>query len=245
MLFSNSKILYLRASLKPLARKIKLTGGIVNLLHEFVDFDELFVPYFHGARPFWVGSKMHALKSSNSGALGKLISTHSGSLTSKHPTHAFTGYGDRVVSVLGEHDGTKSCFYPLEELAKRYDFSMLLLGCVEESPGFSTVHVAQNQLGLSQRHLLRFLLRWDELQNGAMRSRIAPEMPGCSKSFDKFYPYYESEMNLLRGELYGVSWIYIPSALGALNTELSLLNDNGYFVDCGRITCLACRLRFY
>ena len=121
---------------------------------------------------------------------------------------------------------------------------MLLLGCLEESPGFSTVHVAQNRLGLSQKHLLRFLLRWDHIGVSGV-SQTATEAPGCSLSFDKFYPYYEADANLIRGEWDGVNWLFVPSARRALQTELALLRGQGRFVDCGRLTCASCRFRWY
>lgn len=245
MLQSKSNILYVRAALKPLARHIKVAGGVAEFLREHVEFNELLVPHFHGARPFWRERNKHYQRQTNSGPLGKLIAASSGSILSRHPTHAFTGFGMRVEQVLAEHDGSTSCFHPLGVLADRYDFSMLLLGCLDESPGFSTVHVAQHRLGLSQQHLLRFMLRWDLMSEGSLSSRIAPEVPGCSLSFDKFYPYYESDGNLVRGEWHGVSWVFISSARRALNTELALLREHGRFVDCGRMTCLTCRLRSY
>jgi aminoglycoside 3-N-acetyltransferase len=246
MLQCKSNILYMRASLKPLVSKIKSAGGILNFLHEHIEFNEIFVPYFFGARPFWRGREKNALRKTNSGALGRLISNYPNSETSKHPTHSFTGLGERVVLELRKHNGSVSCFHPIKIMAEKYDFSMLLLGCLKESPGFSTVHVAQHQLGLSKRHLLRYILRWDETCCDKVKSYIAPESPGCSKSFDKFYPYYQADNNLVYGEWYGISWIFVPSAFKAINTELSLLRSHGgRFVDCGRLTCLPCRLRLY
>ena len=243
---SASDILYVRAALSPLIRPIKLAGGLVPFLHERITFKDLLVPHFYGARPLWRSrDKTEWPPVTNSGALGKRIAELPGAVLSRHPTHAFAGFGERVSSVLGDHDGDSSCFYPVRELAYRHDFSMLLLGCVSESPGFSTVHVAQHQLGLSQRHLLRFLLKWDEMRNDMLVSRVAPEAPGCSKSFDKFYPYYEADGNLIRGEWFGVSWLFVPSARRALQKELALLQGNGRFVDCGRLTCWSCRLRWY
>ena len=236
----------MRAGLKPLATKIKSAGGILNFLHEHIEFNEIFVPNFCGPRPFWRRRAKHVLRKTNSGALGKLISKHPNSEISKHPTHSFTGLGERVLLELRKHNGGVSCFYPIKILAEKYDFSMLLLGCLKESPGFSTVHVAQHQLGLSQRHLLRYILRWDETCGDKVKSYVAPESPGCSKSFDKFYPYYQADNNLIYGKWYGISWIFIPSAFKALNTEVSLLRRyGGRFIDCGRLTCLTCRLRLY
>jgi hypothetical protein len=245
MLEATSKILYLRAGLKPLARHIKAAGGIAEFLHQQIVFDELLVPKFRGARPFWRDVAKHAMRKSNSGPLGKLIGSLPGAVTSEHPSHPFAGYGEKVSEILKLHNYHSACFEPIIMLAEKYDFSMLLLGCLDESPGFSTVHATQHQLGLSQKHLIRLLLRWDDTKNGAVRSRIAPESPGCSLSFDKFYHHYEEDNNLIRGEWFGVPWIFITSARRALSTEMKLLKANGRFVDCGRLTCDTCRLRLY
>lgn len=245
MLSSTSGILYLRAALKPLARPVKAAGGVVPFLRERVDFDQLLVPHFYGARPFWRARPVSLPPATNSGALGPAVARYPGAVLSAHPSHAFAGFGAQVIPVLQAHGPSAPCFQPVGELADRHDCSMLLLGCVEESPGFSTVHVAQHRLGLSQKHLLRLLLRWDWMQSGQVRSCMAPEAPGCSQSFGKFYPHYEADGNLVRGQWEGVSFVWVPSARRALQTELALLRESGRFVDCGRPSCLSCRLRLY
>ncbi len=246
MIKSTSGILYVRANLQPFLRPIKSAGGIASFLRELVSFDELLVPHFYSARPIWRSrKKIDWPPISNSGALGKRIAKLPNAILSHHPTHAFSGFGERVTEVLSKHNSDHPCFFPIEELADKHDFSMLLLGCTKESPGFSTVHVAQQRLGLSQRHLLRFLLRWDELQNGKLVSRMASEAPGCSLSFDKFYPFYEDDSNLVQGNWHGADWLFVPSAYRALQVELSLLKKRGRFVDCERLSCLSCRLRWY
>lgn len=242
---ARSDILYVRAALRPFARELRAAGGAVALLRRIAVFRDLFVPHFYGARPFWRRRPISLPPATNSGALGKLVSKADGAVLSAHPTHAFAGFGERVVPVLRDHDGSKSCFYPVGELADRHDFSMLLLGCVDDSPGFSTVHVAQQRLGLSQRHLMRFLFRWDEQRDGRVRSWTATEAPGCSLSFGKFYPHYEADHNLLRASLADVPYLWIPSARRALATETALLRERGRFVDCARVGCPSCRLRLY
>lgn len=245
MLQTTSGILYVRAALKPLARDIKAAGGVLSFLKSHIEFEELLVPHFYGARPFWRAYPSLWPPQTNSGALGKAVAKLPCAMLSMHPTHAFAGIGKRVHRALAIHDTTQACFAPIGELADHDDFSMLLLGCVDDSPGFSTVHVAQYRLGLSQRHMLRLLLRWDTRQEGKWSSVIAPEAPGCSMSFDKFYPYYEADGNLVRGEWGGVAWLFVPSARRALATEMDVLRRRGRFVDCGRWNCLSCRLRLY
>lgn len=245
MLQATSDILYVRAALKPLVRPIKAAGGVLPFLQAQIRFDELLVPHFYGARPFWRAHPKSWPPQTNSGALGKMVAKLPGAALSRHPTHAFAGVGPHVHRALAEHDASQACFAPIGDLADRHDFSMLLLGCVDESPGFSTVHVAQHRLGLSQRHLLRLLMRWDKPQGAHWSSVMAPEAPGCSASFGKFYTHYEADGNLVRGEWHGVSWLFVPSARRALATEIMLLGERGRFVDCGRWNCLSCRLRLY
>jgi hypothetical protein len=246
MLTCTSGILYLRAGVKPIARQIKAHKGIVNYLKTHIQFDQIIVPHFYGARPFWRSAEKRGVPPpTNSGPLGKLVANLPQAYLSKHPSHPFVGCGDQVVEVLAQHTGETACFFPIRELAEKHDFSMLLLGCVDESPGFSTVHAAQNMLGLTQRHLMRYLVRWDEKVGDKIRSRIAPEVPGCSSSFDKFYPYYLRDQNLVEGEWDGVRWMFIPSARKALATELMLLKEKPRFVDCGNALCPTCGFRSY
>lgn len=246
MLVCQSGILYLRAGLAPLAKQIRAHKGMMNFLRDKLEFDEIVAPYFQGARPFWRSRpQVGAPHRTNSGALGRLIANWPGAVVSPHPTHAFAGQGDRVARVLSRHIGEAPCFSPIRELAETFDFSMLLVGCLDDSPGFSSVHVAQNMLGLSQRHLIRYLLRWDVEVDGLIRSGVAPEAPGCSASFDKFYPYYQQDGNLLRGEWDGVPWIFVPSALRALLVELSILREEPRFVKCGKWLCPTCSFRLY
>lgn len=241
---STSGILYVRAGLKPFMRHIRDAGGIQEFLVRYFNHKEIFVPYFLPARPIWKRPESLS-KLTNSGTLGKLIAELPNAVFSHHPTHRFVGIGTKVGDILRMHDHTTSCFFPIRELALKHDFSMLLFGCVNESPGFSTVHAVQNELGLSQKHLIRYLLRWDIETETGIISMTAKESPGCSMSFNKFYPYYESDKNLIRGELLGQPYLYVPSARRAMTVERELLVRNPRFVDCGRATCLTCRLRLY
>ncbi len=245
LLKTTSGILYVRASLRQLAKPIASAGGISQFLSKYIEFSEIFAPHFYPIRRFWEKPFETLPPPTNSGALGKRLAELPDSYVSAHPTTAFVGIGDRIRQVLSTHDYRQSSFEPISALATSHDFSMLLLGCETESPGFSTVHAAQFKLGLSQKHIYRFLLRWDRLENGKAVSSVAPESPGCSMSFWKFYKYYEQDGNLLRGDWHGVPWILVPSASRALRVDLSILSENGRFVDCGRSNCLTCRFRLY
>ena len=244
MLEATSRILYVRAALKPFVHPLKEAGGVVEFLRGSFAFDEIFVPHFYGARPFW-RALPPGPRASNSGALGKSIAKLPGAFVSRHPTHAFAGTGERVREVLSRHGPASSCFWPIAEAAERTDFSMLLLGCVDESPGFSTVHAVQEQFGLTRKHLVRLLMRWDVEEDGKRRSFAAREIPGCSLSFGKFYPAYQRDGNLVEGEMHGQRFLFVPSARRAMQVERDILERQPRFVDCGRPLCETCRVRTY
>lgn len=242
--FAKSGALYVRANLKPFARAIRAAGGVKEFLSQHFEYQELFAPYFMRARPFWEAPAT-TNSDTNSGALGKKLAEYPDAIFSNHPSHRFVGFGTRVGKALQHHDYTTSCFQPIRELAENGDFSMLLLGCVDDSPGFSTVHATQYALGLSQKHLFRYLVRWDVGSRQAPKAITASESPGCSLSFGKFYSAYEKDDNLIRGELLGQQYLYVSSAAKALAVEESILSSNPRFVNCGRMLCSTCRFRLY
>ena len=122
---------------------------------------------------------------------------------------------------------------------------MLLVGCNYESPGFSTVHCVQHDLGLSQRHFLKYLIRVSiRSEDGSLKTWRASESPGCSMSFAKFYPAYIRTENFRTGYI-GDAWTIAVSAAEAYAEELKLLKANPRFVDCGQADCLSCGFRGY
>jgi aminoglycoside 3-N-acetyltransferase len=179
-----------------------------------------------------------------SGAISKLFLKHPKVVRSTHPSHSFAGVGPHAAQLLGSHGPRSSCFEPIKRLAEM-DGKMLLLGCNNDSPGFSTVHVAQYELGLTQRHLAHRLQRaW--IKEGDRTVLWRPhESPGCSASFDKFYPAYIRTENLFAGYVGKAYTLYVPSTRRALEADLEILRDNPTFVDCGRASCLTCGLRSY
>lgn len=244
--FANSGILYVRANLVPFARAIRAAGSVPDFLGRHFTFSELVVPFFSRARIFWRPRPSPGARyETTSGALGTQVSRFAGAVKSPHPSHAFTGYGPRVAAALQTHDHHSPCFQPLRTLAECHDFSMLLMGCLIESPGFSTVHVTQNKLGLTKRHLIRFIYRWDFEEGGRYLTKIAPESPGCSLSFGEFYRFYRADGNLIEGQMEGQPYLFVPSARRALASELAILEANPRFVDCERPGCVTCRFRTY
>jgi aminoglycoside N3'-acetyltransferase len=179
-----------------------------------------------------------------SGAISKLFLKHPDAIRSNHPSHSFVAIGPKAQELMAAQGPFDSCFAPVKRFSE-LDGKMLLVGCNNDSPGFSTVHVAQFELGLSQRHWVRHLQKAWIHHNGKLEAWKPIESPGCSASFDKFYPAYIRDQNFSTGTLGQAYTLVVPSSRRALSSELEILRDNPGFVDCDRRNCLTCGFRGY
>lgn len=246
MLNAANNILYIRGSAGLLSRHIQKDGNLVNFLQKRIHCNEIIAPYFKSYRKFYQRRTDPSVRVTNSGVLGTLLASQEGAILGSHPTHSFVGVGNQVSRHIERHDHNRSCFDPLASLLDDgVDFSMLLLESIHTSPGFSTVHVAQHKLGLSQLHFARFALRHDYFENGMLKSKVPSEMPGCSVSQEKFYDYYRRDNNFVEGYWSKVPWVFIPSAKAALQAEMRVLKENPRFIKCQKKFCLTCSLRAY
>lgn len=121
----------------------------------------------------------------------------------------------------------------------------LLRECSKSSPGFSTIHVMQIELGLSRGHLLRHFLRASVDDGDGYTPWKPMESPGCSDSFHKFYSHYIQDENLYTGRVGEAYCLLVPSTQRALAVERDILSVKPTFVDCGRMDCLTCGFRTY
>ena len=83
----------------------------------------------------------HPKAKSDTGAFAQILLDHPVSVRSRHPTNSFVALGPNAEAIVDGHDGNSTSFYPIKNLIQRGG-KLLLVGCVESSPGFSTVHRA-------------------------------------------------------------------------------------------------------
>jgi aminoglycoside 3-N-acetyltransferase len=205
----------------------------------------LIVPAFTRISKRWSKEK-HSFSSfspTNSGALSSSVLKHPEKYRSTHPTHSFAAIGPLARDILGDHDETKTPFYPFQKLIA-LDIKMLLVGCNEESPGFPTVHYVQSELGLSRRHWGRYLYDVRYEKDGRSVKWIPPEHPGCSRGFDKMYPSYIRTRNFITGQI-GSAYSILVQARGAYEVERNILSKDPLAVLCDRDDCYCCLLRGY
>lgn len=175
----------------------------------------------------------------NTGPFAAMVLERAGAMRSDHPTHSFTGLGKRAKSILANHSQQGACFEPIREIINS-DGLMMLVGCVAESPGFSTVHLAQYDLGLSQQHYAKWLFA---VRKGTSQGeRFYPiESPGCSSGFGKFYRNYIDDMNFISGHV-GNAWSIAVRSAKAYEREFEILGANPLYPLCDKPDCFSCRI---
>src|SRR6266404_5896278 len=94
----------------------------------------------------------HSKAKSGTGAFPQIVLDHPASVRSLHPTNSFVAIGPNANAIVHGHDERSTSFFPIKNLID-LGGKLLLVGCVETSPGFSTVHRVQEDLGLADKTL--------------------------------------------------------------------------------------------
>ncbi len=173
---------------------------------------------------------------SNAGAFSNsLISMHAVQ-RSAHPTNSFVAIGYHAEHIVKDHGPASLSYTPMKKLVE-LDAKMLLVGCIEDSPGFTTVHLVQEELGLTRKSLFSYLKHAFYLDHGSIKRFIRKDLGGCSKGFGKFYPYYDE---IKRGKIGNADSMLIRCQ-DAYSVEFSLIKADPTIALCDNKTCLGCR----
>lgn len=176
---------------------------------------------------------------SATGGLAAAMVGWPGSVRSRHPTNGFVAIGKHAEEILADHDHTTPCFHPMNKLLER-NGKMILIGCVESSPGFSTIHLAQEHLGLSTQTIRPGLFGTYFEHEGKVEWFARLDEPGCSMGFSKFYADYVRE-GLLRTTTIGQAYSIGIDAKAAYALERAKLEKDATAALCDRPECFGCR----
>lgn len=178
------------------------------------------------------------------GAFAETLRTWPGAHRSRHPLNSFSAIGGGAEELVRDHDVNSACFAPMEKLIE-WKGKMLLVGCVESSPGFSTVHLAQYHLGLSERTWMSGLkgILWRD-ESRVTRTFRPRDIPGCNAGFSNYYTEYVRQGLLRAGTVGGTYAISAPCA-EAYELERRLLVANPRSALCADPACMSCRATLY
>jgi aminoglycoside N3'-acetyltransferase len=184
----------------------------------------------------------HAGAKTNSGALPQAMLDHPDARRSKHPTCSFVAIGKHSGTITREHGPTSPAYEPVRKVMQ-LNGKGLLIGCVRDSPGFTSAHVAEHDLGLYHRIICPWLNSAYFLDDtGTLRLFRRRDLGLCSMGFVKFYSYYVEAGILACGRVGNAYTILVP-LLEAYQIEYALLAANPQFSVCDNPKCILCNGR--
>jgi aminoglycoside 3-N-acetyltransferase len=177
----------------------------------------------------------------NVGALSNVVFSHTGAKRSRHPTNSFIALGAKAESIICDHSESSLCYSPIGKLIEA-DAKMILIGCTEDSPGFTTVHYNQELLGITKRSWFAGMYKCQHRKtDGSVGVFVRNDFGGCSAGFGKFYDDYRAAGILREGSV-GQARAYCIDAQSAFKVENEILTKNKKYFLCENPECISCRV---
>ena len=236
--------LLIRGNLGKLGR-LENREDLLNAFLEVVGEEGTLVTLsFSKSFPFYRVDKNYIFdihKKSTSGALANLFLKHNKHVRSSHPTNSFVAIGKNANQIVTKHNETSLSYSPIKELID-LDAKLLNFGITRSSPGFTTVHYAQEELGLTKQSFFNGLLRvYYKNNDGETQLFKRNDRGGCSMGFDNFYKFYLEEKTLTIG-LLGKSEVIMASAKELYKIEYLQISKNPSVHFCDNPLCISCRI---
>ena len=188
------------------------------------------------AKPFTLASPTYA------GALPAAMLAHPDSRRSAHPKCSFVAIGAHADDIVKGHDARSPAYEPVRRIMG-LNGKGILVGCVESSPGFTTAHLAEADLGLYRRIVLPSLNSVYYVDtDGEKRLFVRKDHGLCSQGFSRFYEYYV-EKSILSTAFVGSAYSIMVPLPQAFSIEYELLSQNPRFAICDNRDCVMCNVR--
>jgi aminoglycoside N3'-acetyltransferase len=235
-----------RGSLKPVGH---ITGGAQAVVGALIDAvgtkgnimslaftGSAFIRRADAAKAFTLATPTYA------GALPQAMRQWPGAVRSAHRTCSYVAIGPDASELLRGHDAAAGAYDPVRLLVQRQAVG-LLIGCVDSSPGFTTAHLAEVELGLHRRMIAPWAnSTWYVDQDGQLRLFRRRDHGLCSIGFRNFYgPYVNA--GILRSGFVGQAYSITAPLHRSHAIEKELLQRNPRFSICGEADCLICNAR--
>ncbi|WP_339512606.1 AAC(3) family N-acetyltransferase [Pseudomonas sp. RL_15y_Pfl2_60] len=178
-------------------------------------------------------------KKSYAGALPNAMMKRDNACRSKHPTCSYVAIGKHSKYLTQDHDHMSGAYEPVRKIVQ-LSGKNILVGCVKSSPGFTTAHLAEGDLGMFSLNIFAGFVRVyysDDSNNLCLFKR--KDIGLCSNSFYKFYAHYVNEGVLAAGYVGGAYSIMAP-AQECYAIERDVLTKNKKFNICESKDCFTC-----
>ncbi|WP_323594870.1 AAC(3) family N-acetyltransferase [Aliarcobacter butzleri] len=238
----NGDVVFIRANLAKIGR-IKRNIFINTLLNIVGEEGTIVTLAFSKSFPFYRVDKNYIFDCNTiptTGALGKAFLEHNKVLRSSHPTNSFMAIGKKANIILENHNELAMSYDPMYKIVS-LNAKMINIGITSENPGFTTVHLAQQELGLTKKSILKNLLRvYYKSSDNEIKLFKRKDIGGCSDGFGKFYQYYLDKNKLVFGKLGNTNAI-VANAKDIYEIDLDLMKKNNSFHFCDNPLCFICR----
>jgi aminoglycoside N3'-acetyltransferase len=233
-----------RCATRPIAPREKSVATLLlDALLETVGSDGTVVALTFTALQSARNKKVEALFSDDArttaGGFASAVLRHPGRTRSAHPANSIAAIGAQADFLAGGHDEHALPFSWMRRLIE-IGGKQLVIGCVEESPGLSTAHFTQEELGLSGKSF--FAGRegcYVAVADGEPRWVLRHDIPGCSMGFSKLYSPYVRAGILKTGHV-GQAYAIMASAEDSAAVELPILTADPNAALCDRPYCMSC-----
>lgn len=175
------------------------------------------------------------------GAFANTMLSHPKAFRSKHPTNSYVAIGKNAKYILENHDENCGAYEPIRKIVE-LEGKMILIGCVESSPGFTTTHLAEVDLGLHKRIIFPTLNGAYYKKGNEIKLFKRKDLGSCSSTFYKFYGHYVKNELLQQGYI-GNAYSILIDAKKAFDLDLKILESNPKITICDNPNCMMCRAR--
>lgn len=178
---------------------------------------------------------------SYTGAFANIMLKHPKAVRSSHPMNSYVSIGKDAEYILREHDQNSGAYDPIRKIIDLKG-KMILIGCAGTSPGFTTTHLAEIDLGLNKRIVFPTLDQVFYKQGDDVKLFKRKDAGSCSSTFYKFYSYYIKNEILKQGYI-GNAYSILIDAYEAYKIDYDVLKKNPKITICDNPSCLLCRAR--
>lgn len=207
-------------------------GTIVSLAFT----DSTFLWKAKSLEPFTLKTRSYA------GTIPNTMLAHPESHRSLHPQCSYVAIGRYAAEIVADHGPHSPAYEPIRKLIN-LNAKMALIGCVSSSPGFTTTHLAEADLGHHKKAVFPKIMAASPYidEHNEVRIYHRYDMGMCSNSYWKFYSHYVKE-GLLKSAHIGAAYSIIISAKESYELERRILDGNPQFNICDDSTCISCNM---
>jgi aminoglycoside N3'-acetyltransferase len=205
-------------------------GTIVSLSFT----DSTFVWKARALEPYTSKTKSYA------GAIPNSMLNHPGAYRSMHPQCSYVAIGAHAPEITAGHGPHSPAYEPIRKLIA-LNAKMILVGCASSSPGFTTAHLAEIDLGHHRRAVFPGIFAASSYLDNEGRIQIFQrnDMGMCSNSFWKFYAHYV-RAGILKASFIGEAYSILAPARECYELEKTILASNPKFNICENASCITC-----